>query len=422
MTAAESSRSLSDTQPSTDIALSHEPRHRRAPVRRVVMECRSCGTAYSTYQPRCDRCSGPTEVHHDLSTAHIGSRDLHPLLRYADLLPLEDPAHLVLDGTGDTPLVHARALGRDVGLSNLYLKYEGANPSRSTKDRIASVSLAFLRERGVTAAVISSTGNSSTSYGLMAPNYPDVHLHIVCGRSFLKRLNFVDGPNVTVCEVPGSFVAAGKVAREFARQNGLTWEAGFFNPARREGLKTAYLEAFDEMPVPPSVIVQAISSGMGLHGAAKGVFEYAALGRLRSRPKIVAAQQATCAPMYCGWLDGAETLGDEHVIAEPSGIAEAILRGDARETYPYMRRIVRDSGGCFEAADVEGILTARRLVAEREGLDICNASAVALAATIALARRGWIAEDEPVLVNLTGADRPERPIAHATTYTRKQPS
>ncbi len=389
----------------------------RSGVRSVVLECRLCGTAYPTgFVPRCEFCGGPTDVFYDLSRARVGGLDEPPLRRYADLLPVADAAGLLEFGEG-TPLVHAKELGRAFGLSRLYLKVEGANPTRSTKARMAAVALPFLRERGVTEFTVSSTGNSSTAFGQAAPLFPELRMHVFCGSAFLDRLNFPPSPNVTVYSVDGSFVAAGKAAQEFATRHGLPFESGFFNPARREGLKTAYLEAVDQMPVEPSVVIQAISSGMGIYGANKGFREYLVLGRLSRMPRIVCAQQATCAPMHAGWRRGVATLDESFRIANPDGLAKAILRGDASATYPYMLRVVRSSGGCFTAIDADAMRTARRLARELEGLDICYASSVALASAARLAAEAWIAPDEPVLVNLTGADRPPIPVPAAVRYT-----
>lgn len=389
----------------------------RPKVRRVVLECRLCGTAYPTgFHPRCEFCGGPTDVFYDLSTARVGGLGEGPLRRYADLLPVADPDALVELGEEVTPLVHAVELGRMFGLSRLYLKVEGANPTRSTKDRMAAVALPFLRERGVTEFTVSSTGNSSTSFGWAAPRFPDLRMHIFCGAGFLDRLNFPPSPNVTVYSVDGSFVAAGKAAQEFAARTGLPFESGFFNPARREGLKLAYLEAVDQMPVEPSVVIQAISSGMGIYGAHKGFREYLVLGRLRRMPRIVCGQQASCAPMYAGWKKGVAVLDESFRIPHPDGLAKAILRGDASPTYPYMARVVRSSDGCFTATDGEEMRTARRLALELEGIEVCYASSVALASAWQLARRGWIDPEEPVLVNLTGSDRDPAPVPDAVRY------
>jgi threonine synthase len=384
----------------------------------VVLECRLCGERYPTgYHPVCDRCSGPTDVFYDLATARIGDPGDPSPVRYRDLLPIADPGHLVWAGEGDTPLVHAVELGRSFGLDELYLKCESANPTRTTKDRMATVALAFLQERGVREVTVSSTGNSSTSFGAVAAFFPQMRLHVFCGDGFTHRLSFPDAPNVTVHAVPGSFVQAGKAAQDYAARHGLTFERGFFNPGRREGLKLAYLEAFDAMPKEPSMVIQATSSGMGLYGAAKGVAEYRAMGRLRTIPRIVCAQQASCAPMYRGWRDGVAALDDSYVERRPHGMAEAILRGDARATYPIMRTIVQRTGGCFTAIPDAEIEQARAAAGDLEGLDICPASAVALASAGRLAREGALAPGDPVLVNITGADRTGGPRPSFQPYT-----
>jgi threonine synthase len=241
-------------------------------------------------------------------------------------------------------------------------------------------------------------------------------MHIFCGADFLDRLNFPPSPNLTVYTVDGSFVQAGKAAQEYAARRRLPFESGFFNPARREGLKLAYLEAVDQMPVEPAVVIQAVSSGMGLYGAFKGFREYLALGRLSHMPRIVCAQQATCAPMYNGWRKKVARLDSSFRIRNPDGLATAILRGDSSATYPYMLRIAHSTGGCFTAIQADDIRLARTLAAELEGLDICYSSAVALASAWRLAERGWIDPQEPVLVNLTGADRDSARVAEAVRY------
>ncbi len=376
-----------------------------------------CGIAYpSGFVARCELCNGATDVFYRLDRAVIGDFDVDPLNRYRDLLPIVDRDNLVWAGEGDTPLVHALELGGRYGLRRLYLKVEGSNPTGSAKDRMAAVALPFLRERGVGEFTVSSTGNSSTSFGVRAALFPDLRLHIFCGASFHHRLNFPDQPNVTVYTVDGSFVQAGKCAQEYAARRGLPFEAGFFNLARREGLKLAYLEAVDQMPVAPAVVIQAISSGMGIYGAYKGFREYLALGRLPRLPRIVCAQQLSCAPMYQGWKDGVARLDASYRIAEPRGLAQAILRGDSSGTYPYLHRIVTSVDGFFTAIAEDEIVEAVAEAKDLEGLDICCASAVALASAKQLAAQGRVDRDEPVLVNLTGTDRSGGLVPTAIRY------
>jgi threonine synthase len=374
----------------------------------VVLECRACGfRAEEGYVIRCPRCGSATDVLYDLSSARIRDSD-NPLIRWFDLLPLADTERLHWLGDGGTPLVHARELGRAAGLDRLYLKDETRNPSRTTKDRMASVAVSFLAQRGVHEFVVSSTGNSSTSMGLCARLAPEITLHIFCGEEFLDRVNVPDLPNVRIYCTDTDFVGAAAAASAYAREHRLPFEGGFFNPARREGLKLCYLEAFDQLlPHMPDVVVQAVSSGMGIYGAFKGIAEYRALGRLSRVPRIVCAQQRSCAPMYEAFRDGAEVIGTEHIQRRPRGIAKAILRGNPSDSYPFMRAIVNSSNGCFEAVRDDEIRDAQHRARELEGLDICLSSSVALASALKLARAGRVLRDEVVLVNLTGGDRPK---------------
>lgn len=374
----------------------------------VVLECRACGFEQDEgFVTRCPRCSGATDVFYDLSTAQVRDHP-NPLVRWFDLLPLADLERTQWIGDGDTPLIHARELGGTAGLSRLYLKNETANPTGTTKDRMASVAVSFLAQRGVHEFVVSSTGNSSTSMGRSVAMDQDLVIHIFCGQDFLDRVDVPDLPNVNVYCTDTDFVGAAKAGAAFARERGLPFEGGFFNPARREGLKLCYLEAFDQLaPLEPDVVVQAISSGMGIYGAFKGISEYRAMGRMARVPRIVCAQQSRCSPMYNAFRDGAEAIGPEHIERAPQGIAKAILRGDPTDSYPFMNRIVRASNGTFEAVTDGEILQAQQLARELEGLEMCTSSSVAVASTLKLARAGWIGPDEVVLVNVTGSDRPK---------------
>ncbi len=189
-------------------------------------------------------------------------------------------------------------------------------------------------------------------------------------------------------------------------ENGYFWEGGFFNLARREGLKTAYLEAFDAMPVQPDYVFQAVSSGMGLLGGFKGANEYRELGRMDRLPAFIAVQQESCAPMAHAFEDGADSISERHVVHNPSGVAYAILRGNPAGSYPYIRDLCLRSGGRILATSEPAIRQARALLRATAGVRVCFASATAFAGAIKAAREGVLSKDSVVLVNLTGADRP----------------
>lgn len=353
---------------------------------------------------RCGSCDGAIDAVHDMDRAHPVA-GANPLESYFGLLPVRERAHLAWLGEGDTPCSRSEAFGPLVGLSNLYLKNEAANPTLSTKDRIASVGLSRFLELGVKRFVMASTGNSSTAYARGVQAVGGMEMALFCGARFLHRLNYPDHPSVRTYAVGGDFVSTGGVARRFAARTGALAEGGFFNLARREGLKLAYLEAFDQMPRRPEYVFQAVSSGMGLVGAYKGALEYRHLGRLEDLPRFVAVQQSSCAPMAHAFAEGSPVIADRHIVHDPRGPAEAILRGDPTRTYPYVRQVCLDSGGRITAADNDDVREVRALLRRTEGLNVCHASATALAAAVRMRREGTLDQDSTVLVNLTGADR-----------------
>lgn len=370
--------------------------------------CAVCGAEESDLlRYRCSRCDGALDAIYDLSAVRL-TDDANPLSRFGDLLPLRStPSWL---GEGNTDCFHAERLGGRIGLDALFLKDESANPTRSTKDRVASVALARFAELGVKRLALASTGNTSTAYARAARLRGDVELNIFAGERFVHRLNYPDHPTVRTHVVDSGFDSAGVAAKRFAARSGdVHFEGGFFNPSRREGLKLTYLEAFDQMPVAPRFVFQAISSGMGLLGAYKGAVEYQALGRLPRLPGFVAVQQASCAPMANAFSDGVAEIDDRHVVTDPRGIAEAILRGNPTPTYPYLRAICELAGGSMLSVTDDEIYHAHRLLIETEGVRVCYASAANIAGVLKARKEGLIQAGEPVLANLTGANRPFAP-------------
>jgi threonine synthase len=185
-------------------------------------------------------------------------------------------------------------------------------------------------------------------------------------------------------------------------------------------LKLAYLEAFDAMAEEPTVVVQAISSGMGIMAAYKGAREYRDLGRMRRLPRLMMVQQDTCAPMANGWRDGRRELDDIDVIVNPTGLAQAILLGDARASYPYMRDIAEETGGTITAVGQSSLVRTRRMIRDLEDLEVCYSSAATVAAVGQEVAARAIRPDDVVLVNLTGGPMSSR--KHLSSRRRTAPA
>jgi len=345
------------------------------------------------------------DVRYDLSRVGFVESP-NPYIRFAGLLPLES-THL-MPAALYTPLVHASRLGRAIGMNSLYLKNELMQPTRTTKDRMAAVALAYLHERGVRAFCASSTGNSSTSFAYRIAAFPDMHLMLFSGEKFVPRVRHAETGQVTHFGMrEASFVDAADYANRYAREHGVTSEGGFFNPGRREGLKLAFLEACEQAPGPIDWYVQAVSSAMGVYGTFKGAKELLEIGHIRRLPRLLCVQQDSCAPMVRAHQDGSATIRPEHRVAMPSGIAEAILRGDPTRAYPHVRRMVIESRGDFVMVGEPEIRRARRLVEDLEGISPCYSASAAVAGLIKLSRASPSIGDSVVVVNLTGGDRPD---------------
>ncbi|MEZ0371963.1 MAG: pyridoxal-phosphate dependent enzyme [Candidatus Sericytochromatia bacterium] len=367
--------------------------------------CTGCGAEPDRpFSPFCPTCGSMTDIAYDLGQVQLAA-SANPFTRFFDLLPVSDRALLPAEAAY-TPLVHARALGRRLKLSQLYLKNETVLPTGTTKYRMAAVALPYLYESGVRHFCTSSTGNSSTAYAHQIGRLPGLKMSLFTSSDFRTRVNYTPGPQIDhYILLNGTFVDASDCAAAFARRHGHTGEQGFFNPGRREGLKLTFLEAAEQLEQPIDWYVQAVSSAMGVYGTFKGAKELWQLGKISRLPQLLCVQQQSCAPMVRAWQEDSEAILDRHIVLRPQGIAYAILRGDPSRAYPYMRSVVQASGGDFTAVSEAEIHAARQLVQELEGLEICFAAAAAVAGVIQSAEAGRLATDACVVINLTGSDR-----------------
>lgn len=368
---------------------------------RVRRNCGWCGKALDQVVGQCD-CGGPVETVIEPKPTPGGLHGFYG--KFWSVLPLNSPLLPNLDL--ETPLVEGEFVRQLVGGPPVYFKLEALAPTGSTKDRAAAVAIPYLRESGATEIVMASTGNTSTAFAFAMQHFPDLRLHIFVGMDFAHRLAELASDNVAVTVVDGNFVAAGAQAHQHARESNATWEAGFFNPGRRDGLKTTLIEAALQLGEAPGTYVQAVSSAMGVVGMAKAATELDVFGIRARSPALICVQQERCAPMVSAWNDGRLHIEDGDIVPDPEGIAKAILRGDPSNAYPVIARLVKRNGGNFVSVSDGEILAARRLISDHLKVSACEASAAALAGYLKTAA-GNTHGDGPVLVNITGADRNE---------------
>ncbi|MDQ2693297.1 MAG: pyridoxal-phosphate dependent enzyme [Chloroflexota bacterium] len=346
-------------------------------------------------------------------------------------MPIHNPNPTLRLGEGGTPLIQAANLGMMLGLPNLFIKDERQGPTSSFKDRQAAVTIAALKEGGITEMVAASTGNVAISLSAYA------------ARAGIKLWAFVTSlvPGVKmreialygsqVVKITGSYDQAKQVAAEFARQRGLYQDMGARTVTAVEAMKTIAFEIAEQLTLqlgPPSDstpdapkwrtpdwYVQAISGGMGPLGVYKGFRELQKLNLIDRIPAIAPIQAEGCAPMVTSWKKGLEKA---EPVLSPKTRIETLATGDPGRTYVMLRSQVNETHGAFESVSDEDAFRAMHVLAKLEGISAEPAAAVAFAGLFKLVRAGVIKSTDTVVVNCTGHTLPAEQFLFGENWTR----
>jgi threonine synthase len=343
-----------------------------------------------------------------VSPADVETSAARPRLveRYRRFLPVTDATPALTLGEGFTPLVAAPRLGGRIGVPNLHLKVEGANPTGSFKDRGMVVAVSKALEAGATAIICASTGNTSASaaaYGAAA----GIEVAVVLPRGAIATGKLLQAliAGARVVAVDGNFDAALRVVRE------MTTEAGSratlvnsVNPHRIAGQKTAAYEICDDLGRAPDVLAIPVGNAGNITAYWAGFSDYALNGIVETRPRLLGFQAAGAAPIVEG-----------HPIEKPETIATAIRIGNPA-TWAGAVAARDESRGSIEAVTDDEILAAYRSIAELEGVFCEPSSAASVAGLTKAAASGAIRADELVVAVLTGnglkdPDTAERTVA-----------
>jgi threonine synthase len=312
--------------------------------------------------------------------------------RYRAYLPVTDTTPVVSLGEGFTPLVRARRLGEAIGVPNLHLKVEGANPTGSFKDRGMVVAIAKALESGATAVACASTGNTSASaaaYAAAAGLDCVVILpkgHIAAGK-LLQAL--VAGARVVA--VDGNFDAAFRIVRELADRNDppITL-VNSINPFRLEGQKTAAFEVCDDLGRAPDVLAIPVGNAGNITAYWMGFEAYREAGVIGRGPAMWGFQAEGAAPIVRGApVESPETIATAIRIGNPASWQKAEAARDA-------------SGGRIEAVTDDEILAAYTDLARLEGVFCEPSSAASVAGVRKLAAAGGVPHEALVVCVLTG--------------------
>ncbi|PYV28039.1 MAG: threonine synthase [Acidobacteria bacterium] len=375
------------------------------------LECGRCGKQFEPGKVYnlCD-CGSPLLARYDLGqAARTLSRDRMArrpanLWRYREVLPVARESSIVSLGEGFTPLIHAERLGEKLGLPNLHLKDESANPTGSFKARGLAVAVSMARELGIRKLAMPSAGNAGGALAAYAARAGmEAAVFMPEGTPLANRLECsLLGARVET--VAGSIKDCGRVMRERLGANG---DDGWFDvstlrePYRLEGKKTMAYELVEQLEgAVPDAIVYPTGGGTGLIGMWKAFAEMEELGWIGARrPRMFAVQSAGCAPVVRAFANRAERAEEwENPETVASGLRVPSAVGDF-----LILRALRESRGAALAVEDVTMLDAVRELAEMEGLVTSPEGGATLAALKRLVADGFLAGYETVVLLLTGS-------------------
>ena len=371
------------------------------------LRCRECARPYPAEALHvCDYCFGPLEVVYDYERlrAEVTRADVEAgpqtIWRYAPLLPVDDPRPIDL-GTGCTPLVRADRLAAELGLGELWIKNDTANPTGSFKDRVVSVALTKARQLGFKVAACASTGNLANSVAAHAARAGMVSVVFIPHDLETAKVVTTAVYGGHVVAVEGTYDDVNRLCAELTSEHP-SW--AFVNVNVRtyyaEGSKTLAFEVAEQLGwQAPDHVVVPIASGSQLTKVARGYRELWDVGLLDEEPhvRLSGAQAAGCAPVATAFADGADAIRP----VRPSTIAKSLAIGNPADGW-YALDTVRSSGGAIGAVTDDEIVDGIGLLARTEGIFAETAGGVTIATLAKLAAQGVVRADERVVAYVTG--------------------
>ena len=373
------------------------------------LECTVCGAVYPHEQlinvsPCCEKVLYARydldRIRSEVDRDRLAERP-SGMWQFAELLPVEDPDHIVTLGEGGTPLMRLANLEERLGVTNLYVKEEGLNPTGTFKARGIAAAISKGLELGAAGFTMPSAGNAAGA----AAAY--------CARAGLSAKVFMpqDAPdsNKKECLVAGSELNlvdgligdAGRQAVAVALEQGLFDLSTLKEPYRAEGKKSMGPELAMQLGWKmPDTIIYPAGGGTGIIGMHKGFLELLELGWIEGRlPRFVAVQAEGCQPIVKAFKEGKPT-------AEPWPNAATIADG-LRVPGPFadylMLSAIRETGGTALAVADHDMIDAMYELATAEGIFACPEGAATLVGYKRLLDEGFLSRDETVVLFNTGS-------------------
>jgi threonine synthase len=310
---------------------------------------------------------------------------------YRDFLPVKEERWIVTLNEGWTPLIRAQRIKEVLSSTiDVYLKFEGLNPTGSFKDRGMTVAVSKALEEGSKAVICASTGNTSASAAAYAAR-AGMRAYVITpeGKIALGKLSQAMLHGAEVIQIQGNFDEALSIVREISDDYPVTL-VNSLNPYRIEGQKTAAFEVCDQLGKAPTHHYLPVGNAGNITAYWKGYKEYQDKGKIDSLPKMMGFQAEGAAPIVRG-----------HIITKPETIATAIRIGNPA-SWEQAERARDESGGVIDMVSDEEILEAYRYLARLEGVFGEPASAASVAGLIKMTERGDVKAGDTVVCTITG--------------------
>jgi len=313
------------------------------------------------------------------------------IAKYRDRLPVSDDTRLISLGEGNTPLIRLNNIPREIGKDvDIYVKYEGLNPTGSFKDRGMTMAVTKAVEEGSKAIICASTGNTSAAAAAYAARAGITAFVLIPeGNIALGKLAQAMMHGAVVIQIKGNFDDGMQLVKDVAEHAPVTI-VNSINPFRLQGQKTAAFEIVEELECAPDFHCLPVGNAGNITAHWMGYSEYFEHGVVNNRPKMVGYQAAGAAPFMRG-----------EMVDSPETVATAIRIGHP-QSWDKAWKVKEESQGWFDECSDEEILAAQKLLAEKEGVFCEPASATSLAGALRDINSGKIPEGSKIVCTLTG--------------------
>jgi threonine synthase len=369
------------------------------------LKCKECGERYPLdARFVCDTCFGPLEVAYDLSgldpaeTKRKIQAGPQTIWRYADFLPFERPPQTAL-AAGVTPLLRADRLAERLGLREVWVKNDAANPTHSFKDRVVTVAVAKARELGYEVVACASTGNLANAVAAHAAA-AGLESFVFVPHDLEEQKILATGVyGSNLVAVRGSYDDVNRLCTELSAEREWAFVNVNVRPYYAEGSKTLGFEIAEQLGWElPDRIVVPIASGSLFTKIGRGFEEWLGVGLIRGElPVFNGAQAEGCSPVAQAFADDKQVCRP----VRPDTIAKSLAIGDPADG-PYALELARRTGGGVDAVSDAEIRDGIRLLAETTGVFTETAGGVTTAVLRRLAERGDIDRSERVVLVITG--------------------